>query len=207
MNEFTDKPESEDIPQPTPPQGPTPLTNPSDAQEPTPTPPPIPQEPVTPPLEPTPAAEPVQETAPPPEFDASAPPIPPQSEPQGQTPPPPVMGELSKDEKMWGMFCHLAALAGFVGVPFGNILGPLILWLIKKDEMPFIDDQGKEALNFQISLTIYGLALLPTFCFPPLMIILALALSIANIVFIIIAALKANNGEAYRYPCCLRLVK
>lgn len=185
MNENTDNtnPSPDDIPQPTPPQEPTPLYE------------------STPP-------EPPQQASPPPEFDASAPPIPPQ-EPTPQTgiPQPPVVGELSKDDKMWGMFCHLAAFAGYIGIPFGSILGPLILWLIKKEEIAFVDDQGKESLNFQISIAIYGLALLPTMCFPPLLIVLALALSIAAVVFIIIAAIKANNGEAYRYPCCLRFVK
>jgi uncharacterized Tic20 family protein len=52
-----------------------------------------------------------------------------------------------KDARLWGMFCHLIAFSGYV-VPFGSVLGPLIIWLIKKDEMPFVDDQGKESLNF-----------------------------------------------------------
>ncbi len=139
-------------------------------------------------------------------------PVQPQSAAPGQPPvsSPPIVeasGELSKDAKMWGMFCHLGALSGYIGVPFGHILGPLILWLIKKDEIPFVNDQGKEALNFQISITIYGLAILPTMCFPPLAILLVLALSITTIVFIVIASIAANKGEAYRYPLCIRLVK
>lgn len=150
--------------------------------------------------------QPPQESAPP-EYDPSAPPIPEPTAPQAETPQPESSTELSKDAKMWGMLCHLAAFAGYIGIPFGQILGPLILWLIKKDESPFIDDQGKESLNFQISITIYGLALLPTMCFPPLLILLALALSIASVVFIIIASITANKGETYRYPCCIRLVK
>ncbi len=132
----------------------------------------------------------------------------PQQAPQPPQPAEPApVGDVSKDDKMWGLFCHLAALAGFIGVPFGNILGPLIIWLIKKDEIAFVNDQGKESLNFQISIVIYGLVLIPTICFPPLLILLALALSIANIVFIIIASITANKGQAYRYPCCIRLVK
>ena len=57
----------------------------------------------------------------------------------------------------WGMACHLAGLTKYIGIPFGNIAGPLIIWLIKKNASPFVDDNGKESLNFQISLTIYGI--------------------------------------------------
>lgn len=194
MNEHSDKPESEEIPQPTPPREPTPMTNPSDAQEPAPT--STPQEPVTPPVEATPAAEPVQETAPPPEFDPSAPPIPPQSEPQGQTP---TATAISQDSKNLGMLCHLLGL-------FTNFLGPLILWLIKKDEDAFVDDQGKEALNFQITVAIASFVsgLLIAACIGP---VLLAGIWVCNIVFCIMACMAANKGENYRYPWCLRLVK
>ena len=64
-----------------------------------------------------------------------------------------TMEITNKDERMWGMFCHLAALAGFI-IPFGNIIGPLIVWQIKKEEFPFVEDQGKESLKFQISIFI-----------------------------------------------------
>ena len=57
---------------------------------------------------------------------------------------------LSKDEKTWGMLCHISTFCGMI-IPFGNILAPLIIWLIKKEELPFVSDQGKEVLNFQIS--------------------------------------------------------
>ena len=60
---------------------------------------------------------------------------------------------VNKDERMWAMLCHLSALAGFV-VPFGSIIGPLIVWLIKRDEMPVVDVHGKKALNFQITMAI-----------------------------------------------------
>jgi len=62
--------------------------------------------------------------------------------------------ELSNDERTFGMLCHLTALAGFV-FPLGNIIGPLIVWAIKKDQYPWVDQHGKESLNFQISMTIY----------------------------------------------------
>jgi len=110
----------------------------------------------------------------------------------------PVEG-YSKDERMWGMICHLAALAGFVGIPLGNVLGPLIVWLIKREEFPLVADQGKESLNFQISMTIYGVICIPLM-FVVIGFLLGLALLIADVVFIIIAAMKANEGALYRYP-------
>ena len=61
--------------------------------------------------------------------------------------------EIGKDERMWAMFCHLSS--------FAHIFGPLIIWLIKREEMPLVDDQGREALNFQISITIYALICVP----------------------------------------------
>ena len=112
----------------------------------------------------------------------------------------------SKDERMWGMFCHLAALAGFIGIPFGHILGPLIVWLVKREEYPFVADQGKEALNFQISLSIYGLICIPLM-FVVIGILLLIALVIAALVFIVIAAIKANEGTPYRYPLTIRFIK
>ncbi|MBN1817812.1 MAG: DUF4870 domain-containing protein [Sedimentisphaerales bacterium] len=132
---------------------------------------------------------------------------PPLGSPSGPT-------ELTSDDRTWGMFCHLAALAGFVGVPFGNILGPLLVWIIKKDQMPYVNHHGKEALNFQISLMIYGFALgvfaLPCLCFPPLLILPllgAIILGIIGLVFTIMAAIQANNGYYYEYPMSIRLVK
>ena len=109
-----------------------------------------------------------------------------------------------KQENDWGMFCHLAALAGFV-VPFGNIIGPLVIWLIKKDESEFVNDQGKESLNFQISITIYAIvsALLMLVVIG---IFLLVAVGILSMVFIILAAIKANNGEKYRYPLTIRFI-
>ncbi|MEO1068432.1 MAG: DUF4870 domain-containing protein [Cyanobacteria bacterium J06638_6] len=113
--------------------------------------------------------------------------------------------DSNPESRMWAMLAHLSALSGFV-IPFGNILGPLIIWLVKRDEMAFVDDQAKEALNFNISMTIYatvagvlvlavvGLLLLPV-------------VLIVWLVLAIMAAVKANEGIAYRYPLTLRLVK
>jgi len=112
--------------------------------------------------------------------------------------------DTTPESRMWAMIAYLSALAGFV-IPFGNILGPLIVWLVKKDEMSFVDDQGKEALNFNISMTIYMLVsgvLIFVLIGIPLLVILG----IAWLILIILAAVKANEGTAYRYPLTLRLV-
>jgi uncharacterized Tic20 family protein len=108
-----------------------------------------------------------------------------------------------RDSRMWAMFCHLAALAGYTGIPFGNVIGPLVVWLIKKDDHLFIDDQGKEAINFQISMTIY-LIVAGLLCFVLIGIPLLIFLAIAQVILIIIAAVKANSGELYRYPFAIR---
>ncbi len=109
--------------------------------------------------------------------------------------------ETNKDARMWAMFCHLAGLAAFVPIipAFGAVIGPLVVWLLKKDEFPFVNEQGKEALNFQITMLIYGLisALLWVICIG---VFLAAAVVIVDIVFIIIAAIKTNDGNHYRYP-------
>lgn len=111
-----------------------------------------------------------------------------------------------KDARTWGMIAHLASLAGFTGIPFANIIGPLIVWMVKKEEMPFVDDQGKEALNFQITMTIALVVSAGLMCLF-IGFILFPIVAILDLVFTIIAALKANEGVRYRYPWTLRLVK
>jgi uncharacterized protein len=115
-------------------------------------------------------------------------------------------GELTKDARMWGMICHLAGLAMLIGIPLANVLGPLIVWLIKKDEHPFIDEQGKEALNFQITMAI---CLVVSLVLTVILIgfLLLLVVGIVDIIFTIIAAMKANEGVSYRYPLTIRLIK
>lgn len=113
--------------------------------------------------------------------------------------------EENKDARLWGMLCHLAALAGFV-VPFGFIIGPLVVWLIKKNEFPFVDDQGKESLNFQITVII-ALIVSALLIIVLIGILLLPAVAITSLVFIIIASVKANSGIRYRYPICIRFIK
>jgi uncharacterized protein len=113
----------------------------------------------------------------------------------------------TKDEKMWAMFCHLAALSGFVvPIPFAGIIGPLIIWSLKKDEFPLVADQGKEAMNFQITVAILFVLFL-LLLFVCIGAFLLTALGIFNLVFVIIAALKANEGMQYRYPMSIRFIK
>ena len=120
-------------------------------------------------------------------------------------PPPAPTGTPSAEERQWAMFAHLAALAGFI-IPFGNLIGPLIVWMMKKEAMPFVEDQGKESLNFQITVTIAAIiaAVLIVVLIGALLLPLV---GIAALVFIVIAAIKANEGVAYRYPFALRLIK
>jgi len=116
------------------------------------------------------------------------------------------MAELNeKDTRTWSMLCHLAALIGYV-FPFGNIMGPLIVWLIKKDDSAEVDRQGRKALNFQITWTIYlvasailillviGLILLP-------------AIGLAMLILVIVAAVKVNNGDDFKYPLTIKFLK
>jgi len=113
--------------------------------------------------------------------------------------------DSNPESRMWAMVAHISALSGFV-IPFGNILGPLIVWLLKKNEMAFVADQGKEALNFNISMTIYAV-IAGLLIFILIGFALLLILGIVWLVFVIMAAVKANEGIAYRYPLTLRLVK
>lgn len=129
--------------------------------------------------------------------------------PSPSTPPPPVSpppaGAPGSEERQMAMFAHLSALVGII-IPFGNILGPLLIWLLKKETMPFVDDQGKEALNFQITVTI-ALLVCIVLMFVLIGLLLLPLVGLAALILTIIAAVKANEGTAYRYPFTLRLVK
>jgi len=121
-------------------------------------------------------------------------------------PPGPGSKEINKDARQWAMFCHLAGLAGLILPAIGSVVGPLIIWQIKKEEHPFVDEQGKEAVNFQISMLIYGIvaALLILACVGT---VLLPAVAIFDVVFLLIAAVKANSGYHYRYPLSIRFIK
>ena len=126
-------------------------------------------------------------------------------------------GGISAEERQWAMFAHLSALlgaivtAGWAG-SIGCFIGPLVIWLMKKDTMPFVDDQAKEALNFNITVAIafFVLFLMTVFTLGIGLILtgpLFVIVGIAWLVLTVIAAIKANQGERYRYPMTLRLVK
>ncbi len=105
----------------------------------------------------------------------------------------------------WAMGCHLSSLAGLV-IPFGNLAGPLICWLVKRDQSPLVDANGKESLNFQISMTIYmfvSALLIFVLIGVPLLFVIA----ILDLVFAIVAAVKTSNGEPYRYPLTIRFLR
>ena len=109
-----------------------------------------------------------------------------------------------QNARTWAMFCHLGAFAGYV-IPFGGIIGPIVVWAMKKDQYELVDDQGKEAINFNISMIIYYivaailiLALVGIF--------LLVALFFFRIIITVIAAIKANEGVRFRYPLCIRFI-
>jgi uncharacterized Tic20 family protein len=123
---------------------------------------------------------------------------------------------IPAEERQWAMFAHLSALAGGLLTSavggWGFFIGPLVIWLMKKETMPFVADQAKEALNFNITVSaIFLILLILSFLTlgigflitAPVMFIIG----IAALVFIIIAAIKANDGIRYRYPLTVRLVK
>ena len=112
-----------------------------------------------------------------------------------------------QNAKMMGMLCHLLSLAGLVLPYVGGWGGPLVIWLLKKQDHPFIDDQGKESLNFQLTVLIASIVVSPTICLFGLGIVLLILIAIAAVILAIMAGVRANNGEAYRYPMTLRLIK
>ena len=98
----------------------------------------------------------------------------------------------------------MLAFSGYL-VPFGNIIGPLVIWLLNRAEDPFVDACGKEALNFQISITIYAvIAGILVLAFVG--IVLLPIIMILSIVYTIIAAIKASEGQSYRYPLTIRFI-
>ncbi len=103
------------------------------------------------------------------------------------------------------MLCHLTALAGVI-IPFGNLLGPLIVWLVKRDESPLVDREGKESLNFQISMSIYAIVsflFIVLFIGIPMLVIVGLV----DLILTIVATVKTANGESYVYPLTIRFLR
>ena len=111
-----------------------------------------------------------------------------------------------RDARMWAMFCHLSGLAIVVSIPLANIIAPLVIWLIKKDEMPLVDRHGKESLNFQITVSIALVCCVPLI-FVVIGIVLIPLVLIGDLVCVTMASVKANNGEFFDYPLTIRFLK
>jgi uncharacterized protein len=109
-----------------------------------------------------------------------------------------------KQVHSYTMGLHLTGLAALVGIP--SIIGPLIMWLIKKDESDFIDRHGKSAVNFHLTMLIAAVISI-ILVFVIIGIFLLIAVGVLIVVFSIIAALKANNGEEYSYPLSIPFIK
>jgi uncharacterized Tic20 family protein len=118
--------------------------------------------------------------------------------------PPTSFGEPTPDERTWGMLAHISGLIAMLLGGF-TFLGPLIVWLIKKDQSAFVADQAKEALNFQIAVFI-ALLIATLSAFICVGFILIPVVIIAAIVYSIIGGMEANKGVAYRYPYTIRLI-
>jgi uncharacterized Tic20 family protein len=107
----------------------------------------------------------------------------------------PPMGEVTSDDRLWALLAHLSYFVL-------GIFGPLIIWLVKKEESAFVEDQAKEALNFQLSVLIATLVCGATCILSPLIFVIA----IGGIVYTIIAAIESNKGIYYRYPYTFRMI-
>ena len=121
-------------------------------------------------------------------------------------PPPPPAPGASSDIRTWCVLCHAAALLGLFFHFLGHILGPLIVWLVKRGDSPEVDAHGKESLNFQISMLIYD-AIAAILCVVLIGIPILIALWVLNTVLVIIASIQASEGKFYRYPITIRLIK
>jgi uncharacterized Tic20 family protein len=144
--------------------------------------------------------DPVETSAPAPEESSSF--------AHSSAPSPASSPPTEKEERTWALFAHLSSLSSFIGIP--GFVGPLIIWLVKKDDMPFASAQAKEALNFQISLFIY-LLISGIFIMTGIGAIVGIpaimALVIIEVIFTIIATIQASEGKPYRYPMTIRLIE
>lgn len=113
---------------------------------------------------------------------------------------------LSRNERMWGMACHLSGAAVVTCIPFINVLGPFVVWMLKREECPFADTEGKEAVNFQITIAIVMVLTLMLTLLLPWFVFLLFAIITVDLVFVLIASMNANDGRPYRYPIPFRFV-
>ena len=124
-----------------------------------------------------------------------------------------VTGEVDREECKWAMFCHLAGLSGLSPLlpGIGSAVAPLVIWQLKADEFPFVDEQGRRAVNFQLSMLLYVtigtiicfFSIVGAFLIPVVFCVFGLV----DLIFVLIAAVKANRGRHYRYPITIRFFK
>ena len=119
---------------------------------------------------------------------------------------PPNTTVTTANTRTWCVLCHAMALLGLFTHFLGHIFGPLIVWLIKRNDGADIDAHGKESLNFQLSMLIYD-AVAVFLCIVLIGIPILLLLWVLNTVLVIIASIKASEGELYRYPFTIRFIK
>lgn len=119
---------------------------------------------------------------------------------------PPSDSSAATQERNWATGLHFSALSIYIGIPLGNIIAPLVIWLMKKDLMPAVDTAGKAVLNFNISVAIYYLVAIP-FVFILIGIPLVIAIFVFHVIFTILAGLAANKGEEYVYPLSIRFIR
>jgi uncharacterized protein len=118
---------------------------------------------------------------------------------------PPVGPVASPSTRTWIVLCHASALLGLFFHFVGHIFGPLIVWLVKRSESAEIDAHGKESLNFQLSMLIYD-AVAAILCLVLIGFPILILLWVLNTVFVIIASVKASEGQLYRYPFTIRFI-
>jgi hypothetical protein len=111
---------------------------------------------------------------------------------------------LTETERNWAMFCHLSAFSGFF-FPFGGIIGPLVCWLTKKDESVWVYINGRDSLNFQLSMLLYMVLAIPL-CFIIIGIPIVALLGTIKVICIIIASVKASKGESFKYPLVIPFI-
>jgi len=112
---------------------------------------------------------------------------------------------LTESERNWAMFCHLSAFAGFF-FPFGGIIGPLVCWLSRKDESVWVYINGRNSLNFQLSILLYIVLALPL-CLIIIGIPIVAILGTLKVICIIIASVKAARGEPFKYPLVIPFIQ
>lgn len=118
--------------------------------------------------------------------------------------PPPISESLKPEERTWAAVAHASSFCTLIGIP--SFVGPLVVWLIKKDHSAFVGDQAKEAMNFHITMFIAFVVCIP-FAFCGVGVFMAIGVLMLSLICAVIGAVNASNGQMYRYPFTLRLIK